>query len=187
MRDGTIEHAAAYITGLIRGRDDVEAPDHPVWQHLEHQYKESYVHRARKVIELSGVEDRWGRCLNDRYGVGASTPDGLVDAVGVVINVRVTPLLSALENLVASFTELGLEEPDSELLQEATKAITLEKLKNKMPIVCMDCQKLLGWKDGGGVPGATSSLCRECWQKRCPGHPCPENSEEQDYGEQPRE
>lgn len=51
--DEGIERAAAYIAGLIVGREDVDSPSHPVWLHMEEQYKESYRRRARRVIELS--------------------------------------------------------------------------------------------------------------------------------------
>ncbi len=51
--DESIERAAAYIAGLIVGREDVDDPSHPVWLHMEEQYRESYRRRARRVIELS--------------------------------------------------------------------------------------------------------------------------------------
>lgn len=51
--DKGVEKAAAYIAGLCVGREDVDDPSHPVWLHLEEQYKESYRRRARRVIELS--------------------------------------------------------------------------------------------------------------------------------------
>ena len=48
-----IEKAAAYIAGLIQGREDVDSTDHPIWIHLEEEYKGSYRRRARRVIELA--------------------------------------------------------------------------------------------------------------------------------------
>lgn len=51
--DEGLEKAAAYIAGLIVGREDVDDPGHPVWQHLDEEYKESYRRRARRVLELA--------------------------------------------------------------------------------------------------------------------------------------
>ncbi len=51
--DEAIERAAAYIAGLIVGREDVDNPDHPVYKHLKEEYKQSYRRRAKRVIELA--------------------------------------------------------------------------------------------------------------------------------------
>ncbi len=52
--DEGIEKAAAYIAGLIHGREDVDDPTHPVWTGIEkEEYRDSYRRRARRVIELA--------------------------------------------------------------------------------------------------------------------------------------
>ncbi len=53
MSDKSIDKAAAYIAGLIVGREDVDSPSHPVWMHLKEEYKDSYRRRARRVLELA--------------------------------------------------------------------------------------------------------------------------------------
>ncbi len=53
MSDKSIDKAAAYIAGLIVGREDVDNPDHPVWTTLRDEYKDSYRRRARRVLELA--------------------------------------------------------------------------------------------------------------------------------------
>lgn len=55
LPDEGIEKAAAYIAGLIQGREDVDSPEHPVWLHIEEEYKVSYRRRARRVIELAQI------------------------------------------------------------------------------------------------------------------------------------
>ena len=55
LPDEGIEKAAAYIAGLVVGREDVDSPEHLVWVHLEEQYRESYRRRARRVIELARI------------------------------------------------------------------------------------------------------------------------------------
>lgn len=47
-------------------------------------------------------------------------------------------------------------------------------MQTVLTIQCMDCHKYLGEKDGGGVEGITSTLCKPCWKKRFPGEPYPE-------------
>ncbi len=52
--DKGIERAAAYIAGLVQGREDVDDPAHPVWTGIEkEEYRDSYRRRARRVIELA--------------------------------------------------------------------------------------------------------------------------------------
>lgn len=52
--DEGIERAAAYIAGLVHGREDVDSPTHPVWTGIEREeYRDSYRRRARRVVELA--------------------------------------------------------------------------------------------------------------------------------------
>ena len=52
--DKGIERAAAYIAGLVQGREDVDDPAHPIWTGIEkEEYRDSYRRRARRVIELT--------------------------------------------------------------------------------------------------------------------------------------
>lgn len=57
-----------------------------------------------------------------------------------------------------------------------------EQKKTILKIVCMDCGADMGEKDGGGVEGVTSSICKKCWEKRCPGEPYPRREERQCSG-----
>lgn len=40
-----------------------------------------------------------------------------------------------------------------------------------LKIVCMYCKKDMGEKDGEGVEGTSSSICKECWEEHFPGVP----------------
>ncbi len=52
--DKGIERAAAYIAGLVQGREDVDDPAHPIWTGIEkEEYRDSYRRRARRVVELA--------------------------------------------------------------------------------------------------------------------------------------
>jgi len=50
--------------------------------------------------------------------------------------------------------------------------------KTIMKIICAWCRKDMGEKDGEGQEGITSTICEECWAKRFPGVPYPEEGEE---------
>jgi len=47
-----------------------------------------------------------------------------------------------------------------------------------LKIECMYCNKDMGKKDGEGVSGVTTSICRECWIKNHPRFPYPEKERE---------
>lgn len=44
-----------------------------------------------------------------------------------------------------------------------------------LKIICMYCKREMGERDGQGVEGDTSSICRQCWEKHFPDEPYPEN------------
>ena len=46
--------------------------------------------------------------------------------------------------------------------------------KTIMKVICAWCRKDMGEKDGEGQEGTTSGMCEECWEKRFPGVPYPE-------------
>lgn len=46
-----------------------------------------------------------------------------------------------------------------------------------MDIECMYCGIEMGKKDGGGIPGTTTSICRTCWERFFAEWPYPSNSD----------
>jgi len=62
-REEVIEDVSAYICGLIRGRQDITSSNHPVWKHLEDEYKESYRYRARQILQ---IQSKLGVMLVDK-------------------------------------------------------------------------------------------------------------------------
>lgn len=46
--------------------------------------------------------------------------------------------------------------------------------KTIMKVICALCRKDMGEVDGEGQTGTTSTICRECWKRRFPGVPYPE-------------
>ncbi len=51
-------------------------------------------------------------------------------------------------------------------------------MESVVKIICMYCEKDMGKKDGKGIEGETSSICRQCWEERLPGVPYPEEDKE---------
>lgn len=37
-----------------------------------------------------------------------------------------------------------------------------------LKIVCMYCDEDMGTKDGEGIEGVTTSICKKCWKKHFP-------------------
>ncbi len=48
-----------------------------------------------------------------------------------------------------------------------------------MTITCMYCGESMGTKEGYGVKGDTSGICRKCWKERWPELPYPEDEKEE--------
>lgn len=53
------------------------------------------------------AEKPWVHCLYDKHGVGASTPEGLVDVVGVLINVAVKVERERMHDYISILTNSG--------------------------------------------------------------------------------